>query len=221
MVVSAVVALSMCRVCHGEPSTAAVFTRGTKAIELYSTSAERPALRDALTAARELSSEVMNRSLGRHDADEIISYARFCSLVSDYTGDTDLKRDATRMLQHVSSHEEALSEATKKALSLVEHELHSEPVRVTVVGSKGDQRAQALWREVVQLCSPRIRREWWDRREGPLLFPDRTYPSLSAPAAFICYNKKCSLPLYKPREVPERIEEFMGKPGDSDANSKF
>lgn len=192
-----------------------------KAIELYSTTAERPALRDALNAARELSREVMSGSLDPYDVDDIISYARFWARVSDYTGDKDLKRDATRMIQYVWSHQDTLSDAEKKALSLVEHELHSEPVRVTVVGSKSDQRSQALWREIVQVSAPRVRREWWDRSEGPLLYSDRMYPSLSAPAAFICCNKKCSLPLYKPGEVQERIEEFMRNPGDSDANCQF
>lgn len=205
------------RICLATPSTAALLTQGTAAIERYSTTAERSTLQTAVSAARTLSDEVTELSLNRYSDDELISYARLCAVVAYYSGDAVLAKNATRMLQSITSRRDTLSDGTKKALSLVERELHSEPVRITVVGAKSDQRSQALWREAVRATIPQMRREWWDRGEGALPHPDVRYPVLSEPAAFVCSNKKCSLPLYTPQELRERLEELE----DRYANSEF
>lgn len=205
------------RVCFATPSTASLLTQGSIAIERYSTTGERANLQTAVSAARTLSEEVTDTSLTRSSDDELISYARLCAVVSSYSGEAGLAKSAERMAQHLAARRETLPDESKKALSLVERELHSEPVRITVVGAKSDQGSQALWREAVRATFPHMRREWWDRGEGALPHADVRYPILSEPAAFVCSNKKCSLPLYTPQELRERLEELEVRY----ANSEF
>lgn len=57
----------------------------------------------------------------------------------------------------------------------------------------------------------------WDPQEAPLLNPDRSYPRLSLPVSFVCFDNRCSLPLYAPQDLQARIEEIR----NSYANSQF
>ena len=85
-------------------------------------------------------------------------------------------------------------------------ELRTEPAHITVVGAKDEESAKALWLRSLRLGVPYSRREWLDRREGPLLNSDTQFPPLSKAAAFLCANKRCSLPLFTDAELSERIE---------------
>ncbi len=204
------IALLFSRICFATPLAASLLPQGAEAIERYSITAERTSLRAAVNAAMTLSGEVTDAPLNRYSDDELISYAHFFAVVSCYSGDGELAKSAARMLQSIAARRDTLSDKNKKALSLVEQELHSEAVRITVVGGKDDPRSQVLWGEAVRVTVPHMRREWWDRREGPLPYADAKYPILLEPAAFVCANKKCSVPLYTSQELRERIEELKG-----------
>jgi hypothetical protein len=102
-----------------------------------------------------------------------------------------------------------LSVEEMNSLQQAEEELLSSPLHITVVGGKDDLRAQQLWKEAVRVNEKYIRREWWDRREGALSNPDVRYPQLGAPAAFVCVDSKCSVPLFTVDELRERLAQRM------------
>jgi hypothetical protein len=65
-----------------------------------------------------------------------------------------------------------------------------------------------LWSEAVRVKEPYVRREWWDRSEGALPNPDVRYPKLAAPAAFVCVDTRCSVPLYTDQELREKLAQM-------------
>jgi uncharacterized protein YyaL (SSP411 family) len=85
----------------------------------------------------------------------------------------------------------------------VDSELTNLPAHLTVVGPRGDSATQGLFLEALKVPSAFRRVELWDKSEGGLVNPDVKYPELSKPAAFICTEKRCSLPIFTPEKIPE------------------
>jgi hypothetical protein len=54
-----------------------------------------------------------------------------------------------------------------------------------------------LFRSAQRYSSGYKRIEWWDRAEGPMPNPDVQYPELSSAAAYVCTDKRWSLPVFK------------------------
>lgn len=92
---------------------------------------------------------------------------------------------------------------TESGILLVERELNNDPLHLTVVGSKHDAQAQQLLLATMDQPGWYKRAEWWDQTEGKLPNPDVSYPSLKRPAAFVCTENRCSLPIYQPEGVAE------------------
>jgi uncharacterized protein YyaL (SSP411 family) len=84
-------------------------------------------------------------------------------------------------------------------------EVSSEPLHVTVVGSKSDAAAHRLFDEANRVPRGYLRVEWWDAAEGALPNPDVQYPQLPKPAAFLCTANACSAPVYAPEALAAKI----------------
>jgi uncharacterized protein YyaL (SSP411 family) len=89
-------------------------------------------------------------------------------------------------------------------------ELNRAPLHLTVVGRKDDPASQALFQAALRSPSSYKRVEWWDTREGKLPNPDVQYPELPRAAAFICTNRACSAPIFKPEDLQPRIDKLSG-----------
>ena len=81
----------------------------------------------------------------------------------------------------------------------------AEPLHVTVVGPKSDAVARSLFEAALAQATSYKRIEWWDRSEGPMPNSDVAYPTLARPAAFVCSDGACSLPVRDPLKLPAVI----------------
>lgn len=128
--------------------------------------------------------------------DENIRAARYFNLLSRYLGDTALREHAHGALRYLVTPKVAFDSSTEPGVLIASRELSREPLHVTVVAPKGDAKAAGLF--AAALRYPRIykRTEWLDRAEGPLPASEVNYPTLPKPAAFVCTEKRCSLPIF-------------------------
>lgn len=132
--------------------------------------------------------------------------------------------DALVRLSHFSGRAELLNLAKRAFSSVVElagndadvaakfltvdDELRHLPAHLTVVGPRTDRLAEQLFLEALKVPSAFRRVEFWDKSEGPLVNPDVKYPELSRPAAFICTEKRCSLPIFEPEKIMQLWARF-------------
>jgi len=140
--------------------------------------------------------------------DENVAAVRFFNLMHRYTADPAFRAAA----EHGMSWLVALAKnnVVLPGALLADDELAREPAHVTIVGSKDDPDAQALYAAARRYPTRYLRIEWWDRREGALPNPDVEYPDLPQAAAFACANGVCSLPVFTPAEVARivrRVED--------------
>jgi uncharacterized protein YyaL (SSP411 family) len=140
------------------------------------------------------------------DLAENIEAARFFNRLARYSG-----RAADRALAERSVHYLAVPSVTEAAFTepgvlLADAELGSEPLHVTVVGSKRDSGARALFDAALRIASTYRRIEWWDPAEGPLPNADVAYPALKKPAAFVCSGTACSTPIFDAKEMAKSVK---------------
>ena len=157
----------------------------------------------------------------RPQREENVAVARFANLLFRYTGRRAHRDLARRAMTFIAAPDVARRFSTASAL-LADAELSSEPAHVTVVGERGDPRRQALVVAALSDPSAYKRVEAWDPAEGPLPNADVAFPQLDRPAAFVCANGRCSLPVFEPGQVRERVEklEQLHRPA-SRANQPF
>ena len=74
-------------------------------------------------------------------------------------------------------------------------EMSTEPLHVTIVGSKSDPAARALFMEAIKSPAAYRRVEWFDPAEGKLPNADVEYPTSGPAAAFVCVGTTCSSPM--------------------------
>ena len=174
---------------------------------LAQTGADDSALEDAINAARWTEK---NRGLPgggfRHDGKDS---------ARPYLDDNLAMARAYLALCVVSAERQWLSKArrTEPGILLAGQEMCSDPTRITVVGTKCDAAASALYRRALAFPAGYRRIDWWDRAEGELTNADVAYPKLAIPAAFICTDKICSSPIFDPEEIAPTI--FRLSKGDS------
>ncbi len=137
----------------------------------------------------------------RPTIEENILTVRFANLVYLYSGGVQYRKTAEHAMRFLATEAIALYRRTEAGILLADNELANEPSHITVVGHKDDPQAQALYRSALTYPSVYRRIEWWDTREGKMPNPDVEYPELSTAAAFVCSNKRCSLPLFMPEEI--------------------
>ncbi len=143
--------------------------------------------------------------------DENLTVARTANLLFHYTGEARYRRLAEHAMRYLAAPAVVESRLLLPGILLAAEELSGAPLHVTVVGDRKDATAQGL--HAVALAWPALfkRVEWWDRSEGPLANPDVQYPELDKAAAFLCTNKTCSLPMFTPPALKEKLHAFAAE----------
>lgn len=143
--------------------------------------------------------------------DENVAAARFFNLLFRYTGKKEIATMSQRAMRFLATPEVAKARGFFVAgILLSDMEVNSEPLHVTVVGPKDDETARSLFDEALRAPTAYKRIDWWDPAKGPLANTDVEYPTLPFPAAFLCTNGRCSLPIRKPEGLAARL---AGNPG--------
>ncbi|MCG3175241.1 MAG: hypothetical protein MOGMAGMI_00163 [Candidatus Omnitrophica bacterium] len=136
---------------------------------------------------------------------ENIQLARWANLLSRYTGQTEHRVMTEHAMRYLSSEAVINGYALLPGILLADAELGSDPLHVTVVGSRSDARTRQLYAEALALPGAYRRIELWDRAEGPLPHADVEYPELERPAAYLCDSGACSAPITEPGRLKGRL----------------
>ena len=138
--------------------------------------------------------------------DENMAFVRYSNLMQHYTGDSTYRDHVDRAMRYLATPAILLNRLSFAGALLADDELRHDPLHLTIVGAKSDPAAQTLYAAALAVPAWYKRVEWWDRSEGLLPYPDIEYPVLKQSAAFICTEKSCSLPVYKPEMLKARVE---------------
>jgi uncharacterized protein YyaL (SSP411 family) len=142
----------------------------------------------------------------RPEFDESVALARFANRLGRSSGrpeDHALAESALRWL--VSPGPASRRGPYVGGLLLAAEEIGSEPLHVTVVGSKDDPAAGALFAAALKAPTGYRLVEWWDRRQGPPPRGEDIFPSREKAAAYLCANGACSSPIADPQALAKRI----------------
>ncbi|MBY0451006.1 MAG: DUF255 domain-containing protein [Cyanobacteria bacterium] len=151
-------------------------------------------------AARTETPAVKNR-------DENVSLVRWLNLLGHLTGNAEqaeMARHGMRWLVQPSIADIPFSASTL----LPDYEVTHAPLHVTVVGGKTDPQARQLFKAALNYPSTYKRLDWWDKAEGPMPNPDVQYPTLEKPAAFVCTQNRCSIPVFDSMKLPGLIDRL-------------
>lgn len=200
---------------------------GRAALALYAVTADRKWLNVAVGAADFIaqnfklasepgyySAKVMATDLVKpiRQREANIAMGRFANLLSHYTGKEEYKKMGQEALRYIGSPALAFDNVTEPGILMVAEELSQNPTHITIVGKKDDPQANVLFDAGRKIFSTYKRLEWWDKREGPMPNPDVAYPELSKAAAFVCSNRRCSLPIFNPEGIQKKLDEYRSKP---------
>ena len=150
--------------------------------------------------------------------DENVAVARAANLLFHLTGDLRYRRVSEAAMRYLAAAPIATRLPVASVL-LADYEVSRPPLHLTVVGPKDDASAKALFQAALQYPSFYKRLEWWDTREGKLPNPDVQYPSVRRAAAYVCTERTCSAPIFKPEELSTKINKVLGLPGSRTASS--
>lgn len=144
--------------------------------------------------------------------DENISAVRFLNLLSRYSGKKEYKAMAENAMRYIATPQIAHKHAVLvSGILLADKELNSDPVHITVVGSKKDAAAMALFLAAISYPTTYKQVEWYDKSEGALPSAEVELPDIPRAAAFGCAFKRCSLPIYQPENIAKTIDGFAAK----------
>jgi len=139
--------------------------------------------------------------------DENIVLARTSNLLFHFTARPVYQSMTDQAMRYLAAPEIARHRPAAGVL-LVDYEVVRPPLHLTIVGPKDDPAAQALFQSALRYPSGYKRLEWWDVKEGPLPNPDVQYPQLKTSAAFICTQRACSPPIFKPEDIAAKVERL-------------
>jgi uncharacterized protein len=139
--------------------------------------------------------------------DENIVLARTTNLLFHFTARPVYRRMTDQAMRYLAAPEIARRLPAASVL-LVDYEVVRPPLHLTIVGPKDDPAAQALFQSALRYPSGYKRLEWWDVREGALPNPDVQYPQLKTSAAFICTQRACSPPIFKPEDIAAKVDKL-------------
>lgn len=143
--------------------------------------------------------------------DENVRLVRFANLLHHYTGQPSFKAMAEHGMKFIALPTQARKPFAASTL-LADLELNQDPVHMTVVGSKQDPKATALFAEALKYPAVYQRLEWFDSKEGPLPNADVDYPELDKPAAFVCSSNRCGTPIYDPIKLVPTVNRILKRP---------
>lgn len=145
------------------------------------------------------------------NVDENVSATRFLNLLAHYTGNTRFREAAEHGMRYLATADVATRRIEEGGILLAALELASDPSHFTVIGTKDDPRARALYDIALKEPGWYKRIEWWDVAEGPLPNPDVRYPTFEKASAFVCTDGRCSLPAFSPDRYFELISRLSGR----------
>jgi uncharacterized protein YyaL (SSP411 family) len=150
------------------------------------------------------------------EVDENVALARFANLLGNVTGKESWRAMATHAIRYLAA--PAIIERQGFATSgilLADREMRLDPAHLTIVGSKQDPEARALFTAALRGAPDFARIEWFDPKEGPLPNADVQYPELPHAAAFLCAGGSCSIPMESPDRFAKKLAQLSKrKSGD-------
>jgi uncharacterized protein YyaL (SSP411 family) len=190
----------------------------TATIELYRATADRKWLANAEKIAKYINKTFVQKgtpgfvtALGdgtklgaKALRDENVDLARSANLLYRYSTNETYKTMAEKAMRFLANKKIASQHPTSSLL-LADKELSSDPLHLTVVGSKSDEQAKKLYASLLAYPTIYKRVEWIDAKEGPLPGQDVKYPELKTAAAFVCTGTRCSLPLTNAETLHSKI----------------
>ncbi len=172
--------------------------------------------RDPQGAGYDSSKAPTDRAATPHpQRDENIDVVRAANFLFHLTANEADKKIAERAMRYVAA-DPVVFRLPAAGPLLADYELSSEPLHLTIVGSRKDPIAKNLFDQALRYPSSYKRLEWWDPSQGPagrLPNPDVQYPSLKVSAAFICTSRTCSPPIFKPADLPAKIDKLLAVSG--------
>jgi uncharacterized protein len=150
-----------------------------------------------------------HNSKPRQQRDENVMVARAANLLFHFTARPVYRSMIDQAMRYLAAPEIA-GRLPAASVLLVDYEVVRPPLHLTVVGPKDDPDAQALFQSALRYPASYKRLEWWDVREGALPNPDVQYPQLKKPAAFICTQRACSPPIFKPEDLAAKVDRLSG-----------
>jgi len=209
---------------HDEKDSAGPYLADTLAmarafLSLYAVTADRSWLAKSQASADYIIANFQNADGGfitsrsttaglkpKPQRDENASAARYFNLLNHYTGTESYRKMAEHAMQLLSNPSMATRLPTASVL-MTDAELSSDPMHITVLGDKKNSLTQQLFSTALSKYSLTYRRiEVWDRAEGPLPNKDVQYPELDQPAAFVCADGRCSLPLMTVEKLKAKLK---------------
>jgi len=140
--------------------------------------------------------------------DENIMLARFSNLLFQYTGKKDYQLMSQQTMRYLSTPSVArIRKILVGGILIADRQIGSAPFHITVVGSKKDPQAKALFLTALKSPAAYRRIEWFDKAEGNLPNMDVEYPELPKAAAFSCGNGTCSTPAYDSAALSTLVEK--------------
>ena len=138
-----------------------------------------------------------------------VSIARLVNKLLHYTGNQQYKNTALHAMQYLVTLDKPDNVRYLAGSLIAADELATEPAHITIVGSKSDPAALALYQKALQYPVVYRRIEWWDQAEGKMPNPDVLYPKLAKVAAFICVNHACSTPIFAPGKLHAKADLLL------------
>jgi uncharacterized protein YyaL (SSP411 family) len=143
------------------------------------------------------------------ERDENVMVARTANLLFHYTGDAAYQQMSHAAMRYLAADPVARKLPVASVL-LADFEITHPPLHLTVVGHKDDPAARELFLAALKYPSVYKRLEWWDTREGKLPNPDVQFPPMERPAAYVCTERTCSAPIFKPEEIQTKVNKIIG-----------
>lgn len=142
--------------------------------------------------------------------DENVAIVKFTNMLFHYSAKKEYKEMAERSMRYLATPEIAHErKMLVGGILLADRELASPPAHITIVGSKKDTAAKALFQGANKYPVAYKRVEWYDPKEGKMPNPDTDYPEMPKAAAFACANQRCSLPVYTPEAIAAQVDKTM------------
>jgi uncharacterized protein YyaL (SSP411 family) len=85
----------------------------------------------------------------------------------------------------------------------------SYPVKIVLVGPKGNQETLKLHQEILRLYEPRKLVKFLDPNEDELQDGEITFPELDNPAVYVCIENLCSAPIETASNLKTTVKEFV------------
>jgi uncharacterized protein YyaL (SSP411 family) len=168
---------------------------------------------EATFAAREGPGYLTSRPVGPlppvRQIDENTSLARWTNLLRAASKDESLRGMAERAMRFLSSPDVALTRGMATAgILLAESELATEPLKVTVVGRRGDPGAEALLREGRRVAAPCLLVELQDEAQAKKA---GAYPMKDRASAYVCTADACKGPIFTIEEIRAAVSRLAGR----------